>query len=52
MAKDDQIHRAAVVLRLDKEKLCAMMDTRVTDANINKFDRFDALKATTDKKRS
>lgn len=51
-AKDDQIHRLAVVLGLDEEKLRAMMDMRITDANINEFGRFDALKATADKKRA
>ena len=49
-AKDDQIHRVAVVLGLDEGKLRAMMGDHVTDANINEFGRFDALKATADKK--
>ena len=51
-AKDDQIHRLAIVLGLDEEKLRAMMDMRITDANINEFGRFDALKATADKKKA
>ena len=51
-AKDDQIHRVAVVLGLDEEKLRGMMALKVTDANINEFGRFDALKATADKKKA
>ncbi len=51
-AKDDQIHRLAIVLGLDEEKLRAIMNMRITDANINEFGRFDALKATADKKRA
>ncbi len=49
-AKDDQIHRIAVVLGLDEDKLRTMMSVHITDANINEFGRFDALKATADKK--
>ena len=51
-AKDDQIHRMAVLLGLDEDKLRAMMVIRTTDANINEFGRFDALKATADKKKA
>ena len=49
-AKDDQIHRVAAVLGLDEDKLRVMMSIHITDANINEFGRFDALKATADKK--
>lgn len=51
-AKDNQIHRLAVLLGLDEGKLRAMMEVRITDANINEFGRFDALKATADKKKA
>ena len=51
-AKDDQIHRVAVVLGLDEDKLRVIMEIRATDANINEFGRFDALKATADKKKA
>ncbi len=51
-AKDDQIHRLAIVLGLDEGKLRTMMEARITDANINEFGRFDALKATADKKKA
>ena len=48
-AKDYQIHRVAVAMGLDEKKLRCMMSLKVTDANINEFGRFDALKATADK---
>lgn len=51
-AKDDQIHRIADLLGLDGDRLRAMMDVRITDMNINEFGRFDALKATADKKKA
>ncbi len=51
-AKDDQVHRIAVVLGLDEDKLRAMMELHATDTNINEFGRFDALKATADKKKA
>lgn len=51
-AKEDQIHHIAVVLGLDEDKLCTMMDMRITDKNINEFGRFDTLKATVDKKKA
>lgn len=51
-AKDDQVHRVAVVLGLDEEKLREMMALHTTDANINEFGRFDALKATVDKQKA
>lgn len=51
-AKDDQIHRVAVILGLEESKLRAMMSIHITDANINEFGRFDALKSTADKKKA
>ena len=48
-AKDDQIHQVAIVLGLNEVKLRNFMNLKVTDANINEFGRFDALKATADK---
>lgn len=48
-AKDDQIHRIAVyALGLDEILLRKMMSQAITEANINEFGRFDALKATID----
>lgn len=49
-AKDDQIHRVAFVLGVDEGKLRDMMARKITEANINEFGRFDALKATANKK--
>lgn len=51
-AKDDQIHRLASVLGLAESLLRSMMVLRVTEANINEFGRFDALKATADKQKA
>lgn len=51
-AKDDQIHRIASCLGVDEGKLRAMMGVRATEANINAFGRFDALKATADKEKA
>ncbi|MBQ9662067.1 MAG: HsdR family type I site-specific deoxyribonuclease [Oscillospiraceae bacterium] len=48
-AKNDQIHRVALVLGLDEAALRKMMAQRITEDNINEFGRFDALKATVDK---
>lgn len=51
-AKDDQIHRIAVLMGLDEDKLRTMMDIRITETNINEFGKFDALKASADKKKA
>lgn len=48
-AKNDQIHSFAVMLGLDESMLRSMMSLRLTDANINEFDRLDKLKKTVDK---
>lgn len=45
-AKDDQIHRVAVVLGVDEAKLRDMMVLKITEATINEYGRLDALKAT------
>ena len=47
-ARDDRIHNFAESLGLDETALRAMMRGRVTEANINEFGRFDALKKTLD----
>ena len=47
-----RFHRMAVALGIDEDKLRAMMSTYVTDANLNEFGRFDALKATADRKKA
>lgn len=51
-AKDDQIHRVAVLFGLDESQLRALMALKVTEDNINEFGRFDALKATVDKQKA
>lgn len=48
-AKDDQVHRVAVVLGLNETTLRILMKASVTDANINEYGRFDTLKASVDK---
>lgn len=51
-AKNDQIHRLAHILGLDEGKLRKMMDSGVTESNINGYGRFDSLKDTVDKTRA
>lgn len=51
-AQNDQIHCMAAVLGLDEDKLRSMMDAHITEANINEFGRYAALKATVDKKKA
>lgn len=48
-AKNDQIHKFAVLLGIDEAKLRKMMGLKLTDANINEFGRFDELKKSVDK---
>lgn len=48
-AKDDQIHRVALALGLDEEKLRNIMSLHLNEANLNEFGRYDELKATVDK---
>lgn len=48
-AKNDQVHRIAVALGLDEEKLRAMMDAHVSEQTINEFGRYDELIGTVDK---
>ena len=48
-AKNDQIFRISEALGLEESKLRDMMDSGVTDKNINEYGRFDDLKSTVDK---
>ena len=48
-AKNDQIHRVAVALGLDEDKLRNLMDAHVNEQNINEFGRFDELIGTVDR---
>ena len=49
-AKNDQIHRFAVAVGVDEEKLRAIISIHATEATINEYGRFDALKASVDMK--
>lgn len=48
-AKDEQIHTVAAAFGLDEEQLRALVRLHPTEANINEFGRFEALKKTVDK---
>jgi type I restriction enzyme R subunit len=48
-AKNDQIFRISKALSIEESKLRDMMDSGVTDKNINEYGRFDDLKSTVDK---
>ncbi|WP_154826935.1 type I restriction endonuclease subunit R, EcoR124 family [Clostridium butyricum] len=48
-AKEDKIHYLADILGLDEKKLRIMMSSKVTNANINEYGRFDELKNSVDK---
>ncbi|KIX20723.1 DEAD/DEAH box helicase [Flavobacterium sp. 316] len=48
-AKNDQIFRISEILDLDESKLRNMMDSNITEKNINEYGRFDDLKSTVDK---
>lgn len=48
-AKDNQIHVLSEVLGLDESKLIKIMESRVTEDNLNEFGRYDDLKSTVDK---
>ncbi|MDD2932871.1 MAG: HsdR family type I site-specific deoxyribonuclease [Methylotenera sp.] len=47
-AKDGEIQKLVLLLGLDETKLRAMMNTGVTEANINEYGRFDTLKGSVD----
>jgi type I restriction enzyme, R subunit len=51
-AKNDQIHRISQLLGLDETKLRNMMDTGITEVNINEYGRFDDLKSSVDKNKA
>ena len=51
-AKNDQFDTLVAVIGVDKAKLVALMNTHVTQANLNEFGRFDDLKATVDQKKA
>ncbi|WP_321849863.1 type I restriction endonuclease subunit R [Pseudomonas paraveronii] len=53
-AQEKQAEIAAIVkyLGIDADKLMALMNTRITEANLNEYGRFDELKATIDKQKA
>ncbi len=48
-AKDKEIASIVAALGVDQAKLLALMNTHLTEANLNEYGRFDDLKATVDK---
>jgi len=48
-ARNDRIHTVAVIFGLDESKLRSMTNSKLTEANINEYGRFDSLKNTIDK---
>lgn len=51
-AKNQKIDTLVAHLGVDKAKLIALMNTHVTEANLNEYGRFDNLKATIDKQKA
>jgi type I restriction enzyme R subunit len=51
-AKDTETHVIAELLGLDETKLRAMMNTGITETNINEYGRFDDLKSTVDRSKA
>ena len=47
-AQNDQIHRFATAIGVDETMLRSFMQSKITEANINEFGKFDTLKATVD----
>lgn len=52
LAENAQINTIVNAFGLDESKLTSLLNDNVTDANINNFGRFDALKATVDKEKA
>ncbi len=51
-AKNQKIDALVSLLGVDKAKLIALMNTHVTEANLNEYGRFDDLKATIDRQKA
>lgn len=51
-AKNEEVDALVRALGVDKAKLVALMNTHVTEANINEFGRFDELKKTVDQQKA
>lgn len=48
-AKNDEVERLVEMLGVDEDKLTALMNSSITNANLNEYGRFDELKARVDK---
>ncbi len=48
-AKNQEIYNISQILGLDEDKLRNMMNTSITESNINEYGRFDELKGSVDK---
>lgn len=48
-SKQDEIHRFSLAFGLDEHKLRNMLNSNLSEVNINEFGRFDELKKTADK---
>jgi type I restriction enzyme, R subunit len=51
-AKNQKIAALVTLLGVDKAKLNALMNTHVTEANLNEYGRFDDLKTTIDRQKA
>lgn len=51
-AKNHQIDRLVALLGVEKAKLVALLNTHLTEVNLNEFGRFDDLKATVDQQKA
>jgi len=51
-AKNTEIHKFALLFGLDEDKLRIMMNSKITETNINEYGRFDDLKETIDKEKA
>ena len=51
-AKSKEVAVIVKYLGVDAEKLLALMNTNITEANLNEYGRFDDLKATIDKEKA
>ena len=51
-AKDKEVAVIVKYLGVDGTKLLALMNTNITEANLNEYGRFDDLKETIDKKKA
>lgn len=51
-AKNKEVEAIVQILGIDGKKLTALMNTNITEANLNEYGRFDDLKATIDKQKA